>query len=63
MTYVYELYMTTSDIREFTRKIYRKNPITEARKEKLIKNYCNYLIEKYDVNGVLWGCNLIEVKE
>lgn len=60
MTYVYELYMIDSQYKTHRKKIYRKNPITKERKEKLVWNYCRFLIKKYNLNGLLEGCNLIE---
>lgn len=55
--YRYELYGLCSDLKTRTKYIYRKNPITEGRKEKLAENYADYLVEKYNTSVVLYGCN------
>lgn len=47
--YKYKLYALRSDLKESTKIIYRKNEITEERKEKVSGNFADYIANKYNV--------------
>lgn len=57
--YKYKLYALRSDLKESAKIIYRKNEITEKRKEKISGNFADYIADKYNVQVVLYGCNKV----
>lgn len=44
--------------KEWEKKIYRKNRITKERKESLIESYACGLVDRYNANIYLCGCNI-----
>lgn len=53
----YELYAIASNGKEYTRKINRKNEMSEESKEKVSGTFADYICHKYHVNVALYGCN------
>lgn len=58
--YKYKMWAWTyinGDYKEWTRTIYRKNPLIKERKESLSGNFADKMAWKHNCNIVLYGCN------
>ena len=57
----YELYTVTSARKTYTKKITRKNPMSDESKERVSGSFADYIVDQYDVSVVLWGCNEVNI--
>lgn len=59
MIYIYNIWTLGGDAKAHNKTIRVKNKLNEKEQEKAIVDFCNEIIEKYNINLHLWGINYI----
>ena len=57
--YVYTVWVLGRDTKDYQKTIRTPNELNEKEKEDAIEDFCNEIMEKHNINLLLWGINYI----